>query len=254
MKFANRSDAGRQLSQALLHLRGERLVVLGIPRGGVPVAIEVSRAIDAPLDVVVVRKIGMPLQPELAMGAVSENGTLIVDRRLAQDARVTGNAFSRMKAEQMAEVESRVQLFRSDHPKMQLGGIQVVIVDDGAATGATAFAACEVARQNGATRITVALPVCSCEAAKKLAGVADEVVCLTQPIPFFAVGQHYFDFTPTTDTEVISLLALRAEEIKSRQIDRSSKTGDLRIVPSINNLGHHSDTIRKNKTFDNPPK
>ncbi len=212
-EFADRRDAGRRLSQALMHLSNSNVIVLGLPRGGVPVAFEVARALQAPLDVIVVRKLGLPFQPELAMGAVGEGGVVVVDHRLVSDLGVTEQELGSIEKEQRAEVERRVHHFRGDRPRIPLAGRNVLIVDDGLATGATASAACQVARAQGAAKVTLAAPVCSFESAKILSEVADEVVCLDKPSPFYAVGQYYKDFAQTSDREVVDLLRKRASEL-----------------------------------------
>ena len=214
MGFIDRRDAGRRLSQALSGLRGSGVVVVGLPRGGVPVAFEVARALHAPLDVIVVRKLGVPFQPELAMGAIGEEGALVVDNGLVQALGVTQKELLAVVAEQRIEVEQRVRRFRGDRPRIPFNGQHVVIVDDGLATGATATAACQVARAQGAFKITVAVPVSSSVSAEKLARVADDVVCLEQPDPFYAVGQSYADFVQTSDKEVVELLRERADEFQ----------------------------------------
>jgi putative phosphoribosyl transferase len=174
--FTDRVEAGRRLALALTHLRGHDVVVLGLPRGGVPVAYEVGRALDAPLDVIVVRKIGVPWQPELAMGAVGEDGATIVNTTVIRAARV------------------------------DLTGRTAIVVDDGLATGATARVACQVAREQGAARVVLAVPVGSPHAVATMSDVADEVVCVEQPAGFQAVGQYYEDFSETTDGDVVALL------------------------------------------------
>lgn len=176
-------------------------------------AFEVARALHAPLDVIVVRKLGVPFQPELAMGAIGEEGALVVDHGLVHAVGVTQKELLAVEAEQRVEVEQRVRRFRGDRPRILLKGQHVVIVDDGLATGATATAACQVARAQGASKVTVAVPVGSSESAGKLARAADEVVCLEQPDPFYAVGQSYADFAQTSDKEVVELLRKRAVEL-----------------------------------------
>lgn len=228
-QFADRRDAGRHLSQALLHLRNSDVIVLGLPRGGVPVAFEVARALQAPLDVIVVRKLGLPFQPELAMGAIGEGGVVVVDYRLVHDLGVAQEELLAIEAEQRAEVERRVRHFRGDRPRIPLIGRNVLIVDDGLATGATASAACRVARAQGASRVTLAAPVCSSESAKILSEVADEVVCLDKPTPFYAVGQYYADFAQTSDREVVELLRERATELT--HLDAS--TGNNGKAPDV---------------------
>ncbi len=207
-RFDDRVDAGRRLATRLAHLRGRDVVVVGLPRGGVPVAAEVARALDAPLDVLVVRKLGLPLQPELAMGAIGEGGVRIVDQQMLSDAGVSPDELARVEAHERAQLEARLDRYRRGQPAVVLAGREVVVVDDGLATGSTARAACQVARRAGASRVVLAVPVA---AAESLVGFdqADEVVTVVTPRPFLAVGRFYRDFTPTTDDDVITILAAR---------------------------------------------
>lgn len=208
--FVDRLDAGRQLAARLEHLRDRDVVVLGIPRGGVPVAAEVARSLGAPLDVVVVRKLGVPWQPELAMGAIGEGGYRVLDRDLVARAGVSAQELAAVEARERVVLEDRVARLRKGRPPADLSGRVAVVVDDGIATGATARVACAVARHLGAARVVLATPVA---AADTLAAVteADEVVCVSTPYPFLAVGHHYRDFSATTDEEVVALLHARQE-------------------------------------------
>jgi len=198
--------AGRRLAEALAQLRGSNVVVLGLPRGGVPVAFEVARALDAPLDVIVVQKVGVPWQPELAMGAVGEDGASTINPAVVRAAAVDPRELAAAQAPARVEVDRRARLLRGGRPRVQLEGRTAVIVDDGVATGSTARAACWVAHAHGAARIVVAVPVAPPSAVAVLSEVADEVVCLRQPRRFEAVGQFYRAFAPTTDDEVVDLL------------------------------------------------
>ncbi len=204
--FADRTQAGRLLAGRLQHLRGQPLVVLGLPRGGVPVAFEVAAALDAPLDVIVVRKLGVPSQPELGMGAIGEDGVRVVDRELVRRAGVTERELAEVEARERAELERRVRRFRGDRPRLPLAGRVAVVVDDGIATGATARAACQVVREHGAARVVLAVPVAPREWIERMAGAADEFVSVDTPEPFFAVGQFYDNFSQTTDDEVVACL------------------------------------------------
>ncbi len=203
--FTDRVDAGRQLATRLEHLHGQDAVVLGLPRGGVPVAFEVAEALDLPLDVIVVRKLGVPYQPELAMGAIGEGGARVLDARVLAASGVSAKELAAIESRERAELEERVARLRRGRDPVDLTGRIAVIVDDGIATGSTARVACEVARHLGAARVIVAVPVAPVEAARGLPG-ADEVVCVSAPPELMAVGNHYRDFSPTSDGEVIVLL------------------------------------------------
>ncbi len=206
MAFVNRVDAGRRLAERLRHLAGEPVVVLGLPRGGIPVAFEVARALGAPLDVIVVRKLGVPDQPELAMGAIGEDGIRVLNDEVISITRVSAQELAAVEARERAELERRARRFRGDRPRRSLEGRTAIIVDDGIATGSTARAACQVAQAHGATRVVLAVPVAPPGWASRLAGDADELIALETPEPFFAVGQFYEDFSQTTDDEVVSYL------------------------------------------------
>lgn len=203
--FTDRSEAGRRVAERLEHLRGQDLVVLGLPRGGVPVAFEVARALDAPLDVLVVRKLGVPFQPELAMGAIGEGGARVLDPRVLGLTGVTDDALAAVEARARTELAARVGRLRLGRAPVDLVGRVAVIVDDGIATGSTARVACAVARHLGAARVVVAVPVAPAEVAEHLPE-ADEIVCVAVPSRFVAVGRHYRDFSPTSDAEVVDLL------------------------------------------------
>jgi putative phosphoribosyl transferase len=212
--FEDRVDAGRQLGRRLAELRGHDTVVLGLPRGGVPVAFEVAAALDAPLDVIVVRKLGLPYQPELAMGAIGEGGAKVLDEEVLAHARVTGDELQAVEDRERAVLENRVVLFRKGRTGHDLTGRIAVIVDDGIATGSTARVACRIARKQGAARVILAVPVAPAETLAHLSE-PDEVVCLATPRQFTAVGYHYRDFSPTDDDEVVRLLDLAAKRLES---------------------------------------
>ena len=204
MWFADRADAGRRLAEALRFLEGRDVVVLGLPRGGVPVAYEVARALHAPLDVIVVRKLGVPFQPELAMGAVGEGGVRVLNDDTVR--LVRADQVAAVEERERAEVVRRAKLFRGDRRPLPLAGRTVVVVDDGIATGATARAACEVARAHDATHVVLAVPVGPPGGAERMYPAADEVICLYSPADFFAIGQYYTNFAQLTDAEVAALL------------------------------------------------
>jgi putative phosphoribosyl transferase len=205
-KFQNRSEAGQLLGERLGYLASERPVVLGLPRGGVPVAFEVAQALASPLDVLVVRKLGVPFHPELAFGAIGEDDAQVLNTRLVQRLGLSKDTIAEVARHERAELIRRVEFYRGDRAALALIGRTVVIVDDGLATGATARVAVEVARARGAKRIIVAVPVSPREAVAELRTVADEVISLYVPTQFEAVGEWYEDFNQTTDDEVTSLL------------------------------------------------
>ena len=206
MLFTDRADAGRQLAARLEHLRGEPVVVLGLPRGGVPVALEVARALGALLDVIVVRKLGVPYQPELGMGAVGEDGVRVINREVLRAARVSADELAAVQARELAQVDARAARYRVRRAREPLAGRTAVVVDDGIATGSTARAACQVARAHGAARVVLAVPVAPRGWLARIAGAADELVCVHTPRDFFAIGQFYADFSQTTDDEVVACL------------------------------------------------
>jgi putative phosphoribosyl transferase len=214
--FRDRREAGELLAQRLRRLRTSDPVVLGLPRGGVPVAAEVARALGAPLDVLVVRKLGCPWQPELAVGAIGEGGIRIVEDRILAEVGLAADELERLTARETRELERRLRRFRGDRPPLDLQGRTVIVVDDGIATGATARAGLEVARRRGAATVVLAVPVAPPVAVRELEKVADEVVCLHQPEAFWAVGQFYADFSQTPDEEVARLLAADARQHEPR--------------------------------------
>ena len=214
--FADRADAGRRLAPRLEYLRGEPVVVLGLPRGGVPVALEVARALGAPLDVIVVRKLGVPFRPELGMGAVGEDGVRVINREVVRLAGVAAGELAAVQAREQAQVDARAARYRVRRPREPLAGRVAVVVDDGIATGSTARAACQVARAHGAARVVLAVPVAPRGWEARIAGAADEMVCVDTPEDFYAIGQFYADFSQATDEEVIGCLE-RAAVPASRQ-------------------------------------
>ena len=211
MAFKNREDAGHRLATRLASWRDEDVVVLGLPRGGVPVAYEVALALDAPLDVIIVRKLGVPVQPELGMGALGEDGVRVLNSEIIDLVRISADELESVERREQAEVERRSRQFRGDRARVALNDRVVIIIDDGIATGSTARAACEVARAHGARTVVLATPVAPPAAVEELRSVADEVVVLETPEHFFAIGQWYADFTQTPDREVTDLLERAAE-------------------------------------------
>lgn len=224
MVFVDRVDAGRRLATRLEHLRGAGVVVLGLPRGGVPVAFEVARALDAPLDVIVVRKLGVPFQPELGMGAIGEGSVRVINADLVRMTGVSDRDLAAVEARERAELERRARRFRGDRPRTPLDGRTAVIVDDGIATGSTARAACQVARALGAARVVLAVPVAPPGWTARIGDDADELIALETPDPFWAIGQFYADFSQTSDDEVVSCLERAAE--RAPAMAAASRSGD----------------------------
>jgi putative phosphoribosyl transferase len=204
--FADRREAGQALAARLDYLRDRNPVVLALPRGGVPVAAEVADALNAPLDVILVRKLGVPSQPELGMGSIGEGGVRVINQDVVAAAGLDRSDIDAAEARERRVIETRGAEYRRGRTPPPLRGRTAIIVDDGIATGSTALAATEVARAKGAAHVVVAAPVASQQAASKLAEHADEVVCLETPRSFWAVGQWYVDFSQTTDAQVIALL------------------------------------------------
>lgn len=206
--FQDRVDAGQRLGRYLTAMGVTASVVSGLPRGGVPVAAEVADALNVPLDVIVVRKLGLPSHPEVAMGAIGEDGIRIVDEDLVRHAGVTLSELGDVERVEREALEQRAVTLHGDRPLRDITGQTVLIVDDGIATGATASAACLVARKRGAAQVIVAAPVGGRDAVNRVEG-ADRVICLEQPPEFHAVGEYYRNFEQTTDAAVIQLLNAR---------------------------------------------
>ncbi|MDQ3642973.1 MAG: phosphoribosyltransferase [Actinomycetota bacterium] len=210
MPFADRRDAGRRLATALAHLADQDVVVCGLPRGGVPVAYEVAVALRAQLDVVVVRKLGFPGQPELAMGAVGEAGARFVDETTVHLSGLTSTQLAEIERRAADEVQRKAQHFRNGRDRVDRAGRTVVIVDDGIATGSTARAACQVVRAERVARVVLAVPVAPPGWVQQMGNAADEYVAVETPQRMLAVGNWYLDFSPTSDAEVVSCLAKSA--------------------------------------------
>ncbi|MFB7913500.1 phosphoribosyltransferase family protein [Streptomyces sp. NPDC056061] len=206
MFFMDRRDAGRRLAARVRHLRGLPVLVLGLPRGGVPVAAEVAEVLDAPLDVCLVRKLGVPYQPELAMGAIGEGGVRVINDEVVRAAGVSPDEFARVEARERAVLEERAQRYRGNGQSAEAAGRTVLVVDDGVATGSTARAACRIVRARGAARVVLAVPVAPEGWTERLSGEADELICPETPRDFFAIGQFYADFSQVDDREVIACL------------------------------------------------
>ena len=210
MSFVDRTEAGRRLADALGGYDGKETVVLALPRGGVPVAAEVAARIGAPLDLLIVRKIGVPYQPELAMGAVVDGASPVVVRNedVIRGADITQAEFDRVRDRELAEIERRRELYLAGRKPVEVAGRTVIVVDDGIATGATVRAAIRGLRRRKPAEIVLAVPVAPPDTVAMLENEADRVVCLEQPSFFQAIGLHYRDFRQVSDEEVIATLAM----------------------------------------------
>jgi putative phosphoribosyl transferase len=207
VRFLDRADAGRRLAAQLTPYAGRPdVVVLGLPRGGMPVAQEISRALHATLDVFVVRKLGVPGQPELAMGAIASGGVRVLNEEVVHQLRIQPSAFESIVAREQAELERRERTYRGDRPALAVEGKTVIVVDDGLATGSTMRAALSALRRQEPERLVVAVPVGAAETCDELRKLADDVVCLHAPDQFYAVGVWYRDFSETSDQEVREIL------------------------------------------------
>jgi predicted phosphoribosyltransferase len=204
--FADRSDAGRQLAARLASLRPERPVVVALPRGGVPVGAQVAAALGAPLEILAVRKLGAPTNPEYGIGAVTEDGRRLVDAEAVAALRVDERDLEAIVERESAELRRRVELYRGERPPLDLSGCAVIVVDDGVATGLTDAAALRSVRRRGAARVVLAVPVGPPDSIDRLREEADEVICLTEPPQLRGVGQWYDDFRQVSDEEVVALL------------------------------------------------
>jgi len=213
--FSDRVEAGKRLASALRDFAGKNGIVLAIPRGGVVVGYEIAKALSLPLDVIIPRKIGAPDNPELAIGAMTEDGTIILDDNLITYIGVQRDYIKAESERQKHEIERRLKLYRQNEPYPSLKGLDVVIVDDGIATGSTMKAALASVKNRGASTVTVAVPVGPPSTIKELKKQAARVVCLYTPEYFQAIGQFYTDFNQTTDEEVIQLL--KQSKQKSRE-------------------------------------
>ncbi|HWQ11283.1 MAG TPA: phosphoribosyltransferase [Roseiflexaceae bacterium] len=214
LPFRDRREAGRQLA-AMLTAYAHRpdVLVLALPRGGVPVAFEVARALDAPLDVFLVRKLGVPGHEELAMGAIASGGVRVLNEQLVHTLSIPDHVIEAVAAREQQELARRERLYRGERPPPDLRGRTVILVDDGLATGATMYAAVKALRQQLPARIVVAVPIAAPEACAELSEEVDDIVCAATPEPFYAVGLWYADFSQTTDEEVRDLLRRAYEQV-----------------------------------------
>jgi len=205
-RFADRRDAGRRLAERLAPLAGEAPIVVALPRGGVPVAREVATALGAPLEILAVRKLGAPHNPEYGIGAVAEDGTRVIDAGAVAALGIDGGTLDALIARETAELRRRVDAYRGDRPALDLEGRTAIVVDDGVATGVTDTAALRAVRARRPARAVLAVPVCPPDSAARLSEEADEVICLAMPPLLYGVGQWYRDFSQVTDEEVVAAL------------------------------------------------
>lgn len=213
--FKDRYEAGRHLATKLTaYANRSDVLVLGLPRGGVPVAYEVARALNAPLDVFLVRKLGVPGQQELAMGALASGGVCVLNRELIETLGIPEQVIHAVAADEQHELERRERLYRDDRPPPDANGRTVILIDDGLATGATMRAAAVTLRQQGPARVVIAVPLAAPSVCQEFAAEVDEIVCAVTPEPFYAVGLWYDDFSPTSDEEVRDLLRRGAEGLE----------------------------------------
>jgi putative phosphoribosyl transferase len=213
LPFHDRRDAGRRLA-AKLTAYADRpdVLVLALPRGGVPVAFEVAQVLHAPLDVFLVRKLGVPGHEELAMGAIATGGVLVLNEEVVQGLRIPSHVIDAAVARELQELARRERLYRDDRPPPEVRGHTVILIDDGLATGATMRAAAAALRQQQPARLIIAVPVAAPSTCEELRDAADEIICAITPEPFYAVGLWYEDFSPTTDEEVRDLLRRAARQ------------------------------------------
>lgn len=220
--FKNRTAAGQLLGTKLTaYTSRPKVLVLALPRGGVPVAFEVAQALNVPLDVFLVRKLGVPGQEELAMGAIASGGVRVLNDEVVRELHISEEVIEKVAAKEQQELERRERLYRDDRPTPNLQGDTIILVDDGIATGSTMRAAITAIQQQGAEQIVVAVPVSSPEACRQIGAEVDEIVCATMPEPFYAVGLWYKHFPQTTDEEVRELLKQAAHMQAPTQISEA---------------------------------
>jgi putative phosphoribosyl transferase len=232
MRFRNRAEAGQQLGARLMKYAGRtNVIVLGLPRGGIPVAFEIARRLGAPLDVFLVRKLGVPGHPELAMGAIAEGGIAVLSRSLIRDLQVPPALVEHVAVRERLELERRDVLYRDGRIRRDVRNQIAILVDDGLATGSSMQAAIVALRQQKPARIVVAVPVTARDARERVAPMVDEVVCVSMPAPFRAVGLWYEDFSQTTDPQVKGLLAAASNDGRKKPFrnvdDHFDETGEV---------------------------
>jgi predicted phosphoribosyltransferase len=216
--FRDRRDAGRLLAEKLsAYANRPDVIVLALPRGGVPVAYEVAGALNAPLDVFPVRKLGVPGHDELAMGAIAPGGLRVLNQEIVRALGIPNQAIDAVAAKEQQELTRRERLYRGDRPPIDVRGKTVILVDDGLATGATMLAAVKALRQHQAGRIVVAVPIAAPETCDQMRAYVDDIVCAVTPEPFYAVGLWYENFSQTSDEEVRELLKQTSEQVVAHQ-------------------------------------
>lgn len=247
MIFRDRRDAGKRLGEKLQHLKDKQPVVLALPRGGVPVGREIADALAAPLDVLLVRKIGVPWQPELALGAVADGAPpeTFIDRELAAALEISGDYVKEETARQLAEVERRRQAYCAGRAPLDIAGHTAIVVDDGIATGATMRVALQAARRRNPARLVLATPVAAPDTIEKLRPLADEVVCVDTPAGLGAIGFFYTDFHQMSDDEVTAVLAGAAPPPAPAAGDQTAKKASAKPETADKRRGFLSRHLRK---------
>ena len=217
MIFKNRKDAGRELAEKLIEYKNRQdVLVLALPRGGVPVAFEVARKLNFPLDVFLVRKLGVPGQEELAMGAIASGETRVLNEKVINPLRIPKEIVEAVARKENRELERRERAYRDDLPAPDIAGKTVILIDDGLATGATMRAAVIALKQQNPAKIIVAVPVASPETCAEFRDEVDKIICAVMPEPFHGVGLWYEDFSQTTDEEVCELLSKSREKLTAK--------------------------------------
>lgn len=238
MIFADRADAGRQLAAKLAVYAGRPdVLVLGVPRGGVAVAFEVAKALSAPLDIFLSRKLGVPGQEELAFGALASGGVRVLDQNLIRELNIAGPAIERITEDAKTELERREHAYREDRPLLDVAGKTVLLVDDGVATGSSTMAAIQTLRQLQPVQLVLAVPVAPASTCKRLREQVDEMVCVHTPEKFYAIGQFYENFAQVTDEEVIELLR------QSARIRAENRDGEATRARSTSGGSGDDDSI-----------
>jgi putative phosphoribosyl transferase len=220
MLFKDRADAGKRLAERLLEYANRAdVIVLGVPRGGVPVAAEIAARLNAPLDVFVLRKLGVPWQEELAFGAIASGGIRVLDEEIVESTGITPRTIEEVTARESRELERRQLVFRGSLPSLNLAGRTVILVDDGIATGSSLRAAVKALRQMNPARLVIAVPVAPESTCRRMKAEVDDLVCLYSPESFFAIGQFYSDFSQTSDAEVAELLRGASQGVAEGQAE-----------------------------------